>query len=42
MKEYEEFVSYNDSQWILYAQEGLEYGFDLAKALEVELIFELL
>jgi hypothetical protein len=42
MKEYEEFVSDNDSQWILYAQEGLEYGFDLAKAVEVELVFEVM
>jgi hypothetical protein len=33
--EYTEIVSGNDSQWILYTQEALEYGFDLSKIVEL-------
>ena len=38
----ENSVCRNDAQWILYTQEALEYGFDVVKMVELELIFECL
>lgn len=30
----------DDALWVMYANEALDYGFDLAKAVEIELIVE--
>ena len=38
----ESSVCRNDAQWVLYTQEALEYGFDVVKMVELELIFECL
>jgi hypothetical protein len=40
--ELESTIYQSDSQWILYTQEALEYGFDIVKIIELELIFECL
>lgn len=39
---YEQNICRNDSQWILYTQQALEYGFDLARIIELQLFFECL
>ncbi len=41
-EEYEQYVCNNNSQWIYYTQQALEYGFDIIRMVEIELIFEFL
>ena len=39
-EEFQAYICKNNSQWILYTQEALQYGFDIVKMIELELVFE--